>query len=245
MASAAFLPAVVVPLVLATHFEDTKEAAFLRTQATVFWARYACEMIIICCILFCNFLNGLASSAEARQENSVRHRLFAQATKAQALLETAVPPPVARALLSGKPAHELTRSFPSATIAFICLTDFEHMVTTLQPHALLHWLDDIYGTFDRLIDLYDESIIKIETVMGTYVVAALPGISADIEDHTIMIAQFCADVLELCASINNQLVNVQIGINCGQVTAGVIGRTRQFFRLFGDTMNGTIHHRVT
>jgi adenylate cyclase len=70
------------------------------------------------------------------------------------------------------------------------------------------------------------------------VVAALPGLSADIDDHTVMVAQFCADVLDLCQSINGQAINVKIGINCGRVTAGVIGRTRQFYRLFGDTMNG-------
>jgi len=205
-----------------------------------FWGDYTILVGVLAFFFVINMVKGHQAANEAKQERTTRRELVAQASKAQALLETAVPPPIARALMSGVPAHELTRSFESASIAFIVLTDFDHMVAFLEPHQLLRWLDDVYGTFDRLIDLYDETIMKIETVMGSYVVAALPGLSAEIAEHTVSVGQFCADVMDLCQSINGVQVNVKIGINCGRVTAGVIGRTRQFYRLFGDTMNGAL-----
>ena len=169
-----------------------------------------------------------------------RRRLLLLTSKAQALLETAVPPPIARALMSGVPARQLTRSFPSASVAFIALTAFERLVRELPPHALLRRLDGIWDTFDALLDQYDEAILKVETVAGCYVVAALPGLSAELppREHVAALAQFCLDVLELChEGIDGERVDVKIGINVGPVTAGVIGSSRQFFRLFGNTMN--------
>jgi adenylate cyclase len=109
-------------------------------------------------------------------------------------------------------------------------------VATLQSHELLQWLDDIYGTFDRLIDMYDEAINKIETVGGVYLVSC--GLPVWMPQHSITLAQFCADVMDLCENINGSRVNYKIGINSGPVTAGVIGRSRQFYRVFGDTING-------
>jgi len=53
---------------------------------------------------------------------------FAQATLAQNLLETAVPPCIARSLLAGTHPDALARSFHSATIAFILLEDYSEKV---------------------------------------------------------------------------------------------------------------------
>lgn len=105
----------------------------------------------------------LASQSVTAERQTCLH-LVAQAAKAQALLETAVPRSVARALIAGVPAAALTRSFPSASIAFIALTDFEERAVSLGPHELILWLDACYSVFDCLIDLYGEAINKIETV---------------------------------------------------------------------------------
>lgn len=62
----------------------------------------------------------LAADTEAR---AMRNAILERAAAAQALLETAVPRPIARALLAGVPALELTRSVPSASVAFIALSE--------------------------------------------------------------------------------------------------------------------------
>jgi class 3 adenylate cyclase len=105
----------------------------------------------------------LASESVTAERLTCLH-LVAQASKAQALLETAVPRSVARALIAGVPAAGLTRSFASASIAFIALADFEERAVHLGPHELILWLDACYSVFDCLVDLYGEAINKIETV---------------------------------------------------------------------------------
>lgn len=108
-----------------------------------------------------------------------------QAAQTQALLEAAMPPAVARALLDDKPAADLTCSYPSATIAFVELDDFSDKVggqrylfkffvlicwysNPLQvggsPTELLQWLDHVYVAFDALVDAYGERVNKIEVV---------------------------------------------------------------------------------
>lgn len=49
--------------------------------------------------------------------------ILTKAVAAHALLETAVPRVIASALLAGTPAHKLTRSVTSATVAFIALSE--------------------------------------------------------------------------------------------------------------------------
>jgi hypothetical protein len=119
--------------------------------------QYATDSAFILYVVAMSLQYGRHAAVEARRERATRRKLLAQVAKAQGLLETAMPPVVARAIMSGLPAHSLTRSFPSASIAFICLSDYESHVGTMEPAALLSWLDGIWGTLDRLVDLYAET----------------------------------------------------------------------------------------
>jgi hypothetical protein len=258
----AFGPLLVVPLVLKyavpSSWEALQPSANFDTFEAELWALAAFY-------IFLTMRNGweLGKVAAAHRETCLH--LVTQAAKAQALLETAMPRPIARALISGMPAAQLTRSFPSASIAFIALTDFENLATKMEPYELLYWLDACYSTFDRLIDLYGEAINKIETVSNVYLVSA--GLPLEDSSHNVALASFCADVMELCSNVMGSAVNVKIGINrrelppppplpsiprlssldrticssnvgplcSGPVTAGIIGQSRRFYRVFGDT----------
>jgi hypothetical protein len=205
----AFLPLVIVPVGLRyAGFDAIWEVAHPKAAFDTFEAEL---WFLAVFYIFLTLRNGweLGKAAAAHRETCLL--LISQASKAQALLETAMPRSIARALIVGQPAAELTRSFPSASIAFIALTDFEQLATTLQPYELLYWLDACYSTFDRLIDLYGEAINKIETVSNVYLVSA--GLPEDDPDHHVALASFCADVLELCGNVMGAAVNVKIGIN--------------------------------
>lgn len=78
--------------------------------------------------------------------------------------------------------------------------------------------------------------LQVETVANTYVVTA--GLPAASPLHAVVLACFIADLLQLCADIPGVgPVRVRIGLNSGPLSAGLIGRTRRFYRVCGDTVN--------
>lgn len=160
-ACVAFLPLLIVPIVLRFAVPTSWEAAS-TTFGMLEVELWAISMLYAVLML----RKGWLESQSVAIERQTCVRLVTQAAKAQALLESAVPRSVARALISGVPVEELTRSFQCASVAFIALVDFEERAVSLRPHELILWLDSVYNVFDCLIDLYDESINKIETVRG-------------------------------------------------------------------------------
>ena len=75
-----------------------------------------------------------AGTAAAR---AAREKLIERVATSQSLLETAMPRSVARALLGGTPAYQLSEDFDSACICFISLVDFERVAAENSPEALL------------------------------------------------------------------------------------------------------------
>ena len=163
---------------------------------------------------------------------------------------------VAHKLLSGEPASSLSESFENATICFIKLNGYKELVETKSANEVLHRLDKIYSAFDYILDNYP-STYKIETIGNTYLIAS--GLPMHNSDHAANVVDFCFLIRELCKDFEGEKIEVQIGvrgelvfmvgcsikclclgsyqINSGPVTAGVIGTTRCFYRVFGDTVN--------
>jgi class 3 adenylate cyclase len=168
----------------------------------------------------------------------MRREILQKAARSQALLETAMPPVVARALLEGTPAFELARNFTSASIAFLSLEDFQDASiigrSATDPRMMIEWLHDVFSAFDALVEAYAGKVNKVEIVANTYVVSA--GLPHDDTQHALVLACFVVDVLDLCRDIPGVgPVRLRVGLHTGPVTAGLIGHTRRFYRVFGDT----------
>lgn len=130
---------------------------------------------LCCCVIAAITINcSYVATARARAARAARHETLIRASRSQALLETAMPPTIARALLVGTPAFDLTRSFAGASIAFIALDDtrgeggsgggVEAAAAGGDPAALLAWLNAVFVAFDGLVDAYGERVNKIEVV---------------------------------------------------------------------------------
>ncbi|KAA0172306.1 hypothetical protein FNF27_06105 [Cafeteria roenbergensis] len=166
-----------------------------------------------------------------------RKRLQLQAIRAEELLTLAMPRQIAHRLMAGELEQ---RHYKSASVGFIYIAGYKDLVYEANDD-LLGLVDDLhqlYCRFDALV-LQHDSVYKIESVANCYMVAA--GIPDEAEDHAPALLRFCLAALELCRHLRRADPDIdwrlKIGIHSGSVTSGVVGLSRTFFRLFGDTVN--------
>ncbi len=98
-------------------------------------------------------------------------------------------------------------------------------------------LDRIFSAFDRLVDA--ERIEKIKTIGDAYMVAGgLPEVRADHVQAVARTALAMRDEIAVIAQRTGQgWLDVRIGVDTGPVVAGVIGRRKFIYDLWGDTVN--------
>jgi hypothetical protein len=129
----------------------------------IFLTLFSIEAPVYVGVAVLALLCSYGAGAALRSSRALLSQLRMQAARMQGLLEAAMPPVIARALLDDIPAADLTRSFEFATIAFVSLEDYEAK-TSGDPVALVAWLDAVYVAFDALVDAYGERVNKIEIV---------------------------------------------------------------------------------
>ena len=131
--------------------------------------------------------------------------------------------------------HAIADHFDEASILFADVVDFTPLSSRLDAREVVGLLDRLFTTFDDLVDLYE--VEKIKTIGDCYMVAA--GVPIERPDHAQALARLGLDMLE-CAKTclpDRGGLRLRIGISSGPVVAGVIGRRRFLYDLWGDTVN--------
>jgi adenylate cyclase len=126
--------------------------------------------------------------------------------------------------------------FDEASILFADVVDFTPLSARLTPTELVGILDRLFTDFDHLADKYE--VEKIKTIGDCYMVAA--GVPNHREDHAHALARMALEMRECaadCLQGDGQALELRIGISSGPVVAGVIGRRRFLYDLWGDTVN--------
>jgi adenylate cyclase len=98
------------------------------------------------------------------------------------------------------------------------------------------YLDHLFSHFDDLAERY--GLEKIKTIGDCYMVAA--GVPQPRSDHARALALMALDMLEAMRSddkVGHLGLELRVGINSGPVVAGVIGRKRFLYDLWGDAVN--------
>ena len=127
-------------------------------------------------------------------------------------------------------------SFSSASILFADIENFTPLSSNLKPAELVGMLDQLFGHFDALVERYD--LEKIKTIGDAYMAAA--GIPEQREDHARALACLALDMLAVVqpdGPMGDRGLELRIGLNSGPVVAGVIGRKRFLYDLWGDAVN--------
>jgi guanylate cyclase len=163
-----------------------------------------------------------------------RGRDAAQA-RADALLLNVLPEEVAQRLQSDP--QSIADHFENASILFADVVDFTPLSSQLDAREVVGLLDRLFTSFDELVDRYE--VEKIKTIGDCYMVAA--GVPSHRPDHAQALARLALEMRECAKDClpeeRGRDLRLRIGISSGPVVAGVIGRRRFLYDLWGDTVN--------
>ena len=162
------------------------------------------------------------------------HGLESDLDRADAVLVSVLPPAVSQRLKGGDTG--IAERVELAGVFFCDLAGFTAYSSEVEPEAVVDMLE---GTFSVLEEKCTEySVEKIKTIGDAFM--AVAGVSVPVDDPILAITEFSLSVVEALkthfASLNLPL-GVRIGIHAGPVFAGVIGKDRLFFDIWGDTVN--------
>jgi adenylate cyclase len=127
-------------------------------------------------------------------------------------------------------------SFPEVTVLFADVVGFTRFSAGVSPTRLVVLLNEIFTDFDNIAD--NRGIEKIKTIGDAYMAAA--GLPVPAADHAERAAHMALDMIQALMRFNERNAcrfQMRIGMNSGAVVAGVIGRRKFSYDLWGDTVN--------
>ena len=160
-----------------------------------------------------------------------RGRDTAQA-RVEALLLNILPEDVAQRLQAEPTA--IADHFDDTSILFADVVDFTPLASRLDAREVVGMLDRLFTAFDELVDRYE--VEKIKTIGDCYMVAA--GVPTPRPDHAHALAGLALEMKDCARTcLPGSDLRLRIGISSGPVVAGVIGRRRFLYDLWGNTVN--------
>ena len=170
----------------------------------------------------------------AKQREDALLALRGEQAKADNLLLNILPRSIAEKL-KAQP-ETIADQFTAASILFADVVDFTPRSEHLSPAEVVGLLDHLFSHFDTLAERYQ--LEKIKTIGDAYMVAA--GVPTPRPDHAQALALMALDMLDgmtTVGAMGDLGLELRIGINSGPVVAGVIGRKRFLYDLWGDAVN--------
>jgi guanylate cyclase len=125
--------------------------------------------------------------------------------------------------------------FEEVSVLFLDVVDFTPMSASMAPTELVGLLNEIFTGFDGFVD--EMELEKIKTVGDEYMVAA--GVPTPRSDHAHVMADLALRMQDHLATheFAGHRITARIGINSGSVVAGIIGRRKFSYDLWGDVVN--------
>jgi class 3 adenylate cyclase len=139
------------------------------------------------------------------------------------------------ARLKIKPEN-IADGYDDVTVLFADIVNFTPMSATADPVAVVQKLNEVFSDFDALAARH--GLEKIKTIGDAYMVAG--GLPQPLPGHCQAVAAFAIDIVDAMArhtSWDGEPMHIRVGINCGPVVAGIIGRQKFIYDLWGDTVN--------
>lgn len=164
------------------------------------------------------------ANAKASKENA----------RSEGLLRNILPEPIIARLKNN--TETIAEKYAETSILFADIAGFTPIAEKSKPEEVIEFLNEIFTRFDALTEKYN--VEKIKTIGDAYMVVC--GAPVACENHAEIVAEMALDML---ADMNNYNVihntetSIRIGINSGPVIAGVIGKKKFAYDIWGDTVN--------
>ena len=168
------------------------------------------------------------------QTDRAEDELATEQKRSEALLLNVLPRRIADQLKEKE--GSIAERFESATVLFADLVNFTQLSERTNATQLVQMLDQIFSRFDALADQH--GLEKIKTIGDAYMVVG--GVPNARPDHAAAVAKMSLDMLRALKELQGpefESLSLRIGIHSGPVVAGVIGKRKFAFDLWGDTVN--------
>lgn len=154
--------------------------------------------------------------------------------RADLLLLNILPTSIAKTLK--EKSGVIAKKHSDVSVLFADIVGFTAYAGKADPEELVYQLDEIFNRFDQIASKYQ--LEKIKTIGDAYMVAS--GIPEDNAQHQENIGEMAKEMLNAIKEINKSSgtnFDIRIGIHSGPVVAGVIGKSKFAYDLWGDTVN--------
>jgi class 3 adenylate cyclase len=177
----------------------------------------------------CSAFNGMVDQIHAKNEI-----IEAKNRENEQLLLNVLPAPIANRLREGE--QSIADGFAEVTVAFADLVGFTALSSEMPPQNVVALLNGLFTRFD--LAAQELGIEKIKTVGDAYM--AVCGLPTPVENHAERMVRMAIRMVHISrehALEHRVPMRLRIGINSGPVVAGVIGKSKYIYDLWGDTVN--------
>lgn len=166
--------------------------------------------------------------------DSAEAKLDEERQRSESLLVNVLPEPIAARLKRDETV--IADSLSEVTVLFADVAGFTPMSSKLAPEQVVGMLNEIFTEFDHLAEKH--RLEKIKTIGDAYMVAG--GLPEPRGDHAEAVADMALGMIEVLRRMKTPTgdpLDLRIGIQTGPVVAGVIGKKKFSYDLWGDTVN--------
>ncbi len=166
--------------------------------------------------------------------SSQRRSIKREKHKTEQLLHNVLPPSIAKRMLGG--GQLIADNHPQVSILFADIVGFTKLSQRVSANELVQSLDRIFSAFDALAEKH--ALEKIKTIGDAYMVIA--GAPEERHDHAFILCNFALELLDHVREESSGAfgsVQLRIGIHCGEAVAGVIGKKKFAYDMWGDAVN--------
>lgn len=176
--------------------------------------------------------------ADITKLKTFEENLISEQQKSEQLLLNVLPAEIAKELM--ETGEAIPKYYEKASVLFADFKDFTQTCELFRPHEIVNQLNKHFKVFDSIIDKY--KLEKIKTIGDAYMCAS--GVPKADMQHGLRIVLGAIEMKEYSVryasknkGLSDSVWKIRIGINSGDIIAGVVGQKKFAYDVWGDTVN--------
>ena len=175
--------------------------------------------------------------------NKQEEELNLRTTENDELLLNILPQTIATRVKNGE--EHIAESIPNVAVLFSVLHGFDHLSNTLEAKESIKLLNELINEFDNQAQIF--GIEKITTIGDSYMAAS--GLITPRLDYARRMSEYAVKMFEVVELFNQRhqtQLALSIGIDAGEIMAGIVGKHKFVYDIWGEAVNGAnrISHKA-